>query len=713
MLTLWLASAFILSIFFVQRLREPTTKLPGPWYTRFTSLVIKYQEFTSNRRLYIHRLHLKYGSAVRIAPNEASFASLDAIREIYASGGSGYDKTELYDLFSQFGIKTMFSTLEKYDHSQRKRELADRYAMTNILRDEHVSAIKDRARAFVSRCVASGNSVDVYVRFFPSSHASPGGLRSLDSDKDFAIMEELTYHQSLQKNLLQYYLPGLAPYFPECLIPRRSPITNEYVLKMAAQQSPTPHSLVGKLGRKDSPLNHEQIAAETKDHMAAGIDTTGDGLCFLMWELSQPHNMVFQEKLHDELRTAASLDDGDGTAEGKTALDRLPYLDAVIKEALRCAPPIPMSFPRYVPSGGKSIEGYFLPEKTIVSCQPYTVHRLDTGVFPEPDRFNPDRWMEETGATERNRLFFAFSTGGRGCTGRNLAMVEMKVLLREVYRRFRTAVAPDMDGSMDIDDQIISSRPKGQTQPAFENTDTLVLSVDSWYVDLRVHRASGAIDWAIAGERLQDKDSNEVLFTHELDSRNSFGVADCGSFSSLPNGDELEVGVMPRSDVSGAPVSEYEEVWRKLLFRRTGESGGVSFVLEAGGDVKLEEGEEKEVVRTFIGAIWGTYIVLRQRQVLARPAGKAKTIIRSGGEVSARREDFVRGVGFRTKYEIGPGADELPAVQDLEASLSRGSLSPGEKVVVLGEEYVVRALEDLRGETERYLQLSTNEPMDD
>lgn len=46
---------------------------------------------------------------------------------------------------------------------------------------------------------------------------------------------------------------------------------------------------------------------------------------------------------------------------------------------------------------------------------------------------------------------------------RSLAMVEMKILLREVYRRFQTTVAPDMNASMEIDDQIISSRPKGQT----------------------------------------------------------------------------------------------------------------------------------------------------------------------------------------------------------------------------------------------------------
>lgn len=105
MLTLYLAAGFVITLFLINLRRSPITKLPGPWYTTFTSLVLKYQEFTSNRRLYIHELHRKYGATVRIAPNEVSFASLQAMREIYASGGSGYDKTELYDLFRQFGIK--------------------------------------------------------------------------------------------------------------------------------------------------------------------------------------------------------------------------------------------------------------------------------------------------------------------------------------------------------------------------------------------------------------------------------------------------------------------------------------------------------------------------------------------------------------------------------------------------------------------------------
>ncbi|KAL4923063.1 uncharacterized protein BDV17DRAFT_278123 [Aspergillus undulatus] len=240
-------------------------------------------------------------------------------------------------------------------------------------------------------------------------------------------------------------------------------------------------------------------------------------------------------------------------------------------------------------------------------------------------------------------------------------------------------------------------------EPAFENTDTLVLSVGNWYVDLRVDLNTTKIDWAIAGERLQDKNSDEVTFTHELDSRNAFGVADCGTFSALPNGDDLEVGIMPRPDFPGAPVKEYEEVWRPLPFRPIeGSNIGLSFVLESVRDwPELSESEEAEVTRTFIGALWGTYIVLRQRQVLVRPAGETKTVVKSGGEVSARRESFVQGTGFVVKYELGPEAGDLPARSDI----GHGPVDDSQKrIMVRGQEYMVRSFEAL--------DVSTDEPID-
>lgn len=107
MISLSAGAIFVVVYIVVQGLLSPLSKLPGPWYTRFTSLWLKYQEFTANRRESIHRLHQAYGPVVRLAPDEVSFTSLDAIKEIYASGGSGYDKTELYSLFKQFKTRSV------------------------------------------------------------------------------------------------------------------------------------------------------------------------------------------------------------------------------------------------------------------------------------------------------------------------------------------------------------------------------------------------------------------------------------------------------------------------------------------------------------------------------------------------------------------------------------------------------------------------------
>ncbi|KAL5334969.1 hypothetical protein BJX70DRAFT_376482 [Aspergillus crustosus] len=150
---------------------------------------------------------------------------------------------------------------------------------------------------------------------------------------------------------------------------------------------------------------------------------------------------------------------------------------------------------------------------------------------------------------------------------------------------------------------------------------------------------------------------------------------------------------MPRPDLPGESVKEYEEIWRKLSFREGAErlSSRVSFVLESGPD-GLAEGEEREVTRTFIGAIWGTYIVLRQKQVLVRSA-KGKVTIKSGGEVSARREDWDQHSGFEVKYLLGPEAAGLPARSDIDSVASDAHPQPGGGLKIRGEGFVVRSFE--------------------
>ncbi len=81
---------------------SPLARLPGPTLCALTRLPLMHHEFTAQRTMFIHALHLKFGPVVRVAPDEVSFGSREAVKELYASGGSGYDKSDFYHLFSHF-----------------------------------------------------------------------------------------------------------------------------------------------------------------------------------------------------------------------------------------------------------------------------------------------------------------------------------------------------------------------------------------------------------------------------------------------------------------------------------------------------------------------------------------------------------------------------------------------------------------------------------
>ncbi|KAI0365355.1 cytochrome P450 [Pilatotrama ljubarskyi] len=458
------AAWLLLLAFLVYRLvLAPLARLPGPKICALTRLPLMYHEFTGNRRLWIHSLHQRYGPVVRVAPNEVSFAIREAVKEIYTSGGSGYDKSSFYSLFENYNTPNMFSTLERGKHADTKKRFAERYNKLNVMRPEVTSMIQEHVDAFVAKCAESlGRSVDIYVLLHCyaldgiTGHLFyPHGLHSLTDPHDLEMMKELSYSNGLRKQYFRYYFPRLARLLSKVssISKRRTDgLVTRYVLDTARNATVSPHTVLHKLRTYEpEDSDYKAAASECMDHLAAGIDTTGDGLCFLMHQLSLPPSHHVQDRLHAELVANPSM-----------PLDDLLYLDAVVKEGLRVFSPIPMSFPRVVPAGGKAVDGLWLPGGTIVSCQPHTLHRLDADVFPFPEEFRPERWLDPENAAERNQLFFAFAAGGRGCIGKNLALLEMKLLLKKVYSTYRTRVAPDMDAPMEMDDQTISTRPKGQ-----------------------------------------------------------------------------------------------------------------------------------------------------------------------------------------------------------------------------------------------------------
>lgn len=81
--------------------------------------------------------------------------------------------------------------------------------------------------------------------------------------------------------------------------------------------------------------------------------------------------------------------------------------------------------------------------------QCYSTQR-DPAVYVEPNSFKPERWMNPQDVTvEMKEMFMPFSKGTRACLGKNLAMVELKIITAEIARRFEWKCAPETtDASM-------------------------------------------------------------------------------------------------------------------------------------------------------------------------------------------------------------------------------------------------------------------------
>jgi len=232
-----------------------------------------------------------------------------------------------------------------------------------------------------------------------------------------------------------------------------------------------------KCGDSISNTQRLAIASETQDHALAGIDTTGITLTYLAWELSKPENIQMQARLQKELqsvrpayRPAMAEKDRVPTPDAKD-VDALPYLHAVLMETLRLHAAIPGGQPRITPHdaslGNAKAPVTGLPSRVRVSSNAFCLHR-NPEVFPVPHAWQPERWLDAHGKVdaggEKARWFWAFGSGGRMCTGSNLAMVEMKGIVAAIWSNYRSILIDD-SGMQHADGYL--SEPKGSPDGNF------------------------------------------------------------------------------------------------------------------------------------------------------------------------------------------------------------------------------------------------------
>ena len=135
----------------------------------------------------------------------------------------------------------------------------------------------------------------------------------------------------------------------------------------------------------------------------------------------------------------------------------LPYLGSVVKEAMRLTMSVSIRLPRVVPKSGWEYKGFRFPAGTKVGVAAFQLH-LDDNVFPQPEEYRPERWLDAT--AEMNRDFLPFGKGARSCIARNLATTELLIATEKLARLDVLAGARTTAGSIEKFEWVLS-RIKG------------------------------------------------------------------------------------------------------------------------------------------------------------------------------------------------------------------------------------------------------------
>ena len=223
-----------------------------------------------------------------------------------------------------------------------------------------------------------------------------------------------------------------------------------------------------------SGLSTPELWSEANVLMIAGSDTTSTELTATIFYLVR--HPAALEKVKAEVRN--KFDAVEEIVSG-AKLNELSYLKCCIDEAMRLAPAVPGALPRCVQQGGAEIDGVFLPEGTDVGTPCYSIHRQPS-YFPHPNTFIPERWIEGSSISLpqssdvgkwvvsredvelARKAFCPFSIGPRGCIGKSMALMEMRLTLARLLFLFEFEDARDgvgdVGGDLDMVDHFTSQK---------------------------------------------------------------------------------------------------------------------------------------------------------------------------------------------------------------------------------------------------------------
>ena len=175
-------------------------------------------------------------------------------------------------------------------------------------------------------------------------------------------------------------------------------------------------------------MTNQEIQDEVDTFLFEGHDTTASGISWCLHLLAK--NPGHQQRCRDEINSVL----GDKEELEWEDIGKLSYLSMCIKESLRLRNPVgaigrltanPITFP----------DGRQLPANSWVTIDINTCHH-NPKVWPEPEKFDPDRFLPENSKGRHSHAFVGFSAGPRNCIGQHFALNEMKTVMSLLLKNF-------------------------------------------------------------------------------------------------------------------------------------------------------------------------------------------------------------------------------------------------------------------------------------
>ncbi|OQD65538.1 hypothetical protein PENPOL_c006G06945 [Penicillium polonicum] len=453
-------------------LKPGVTSIPGPLLAKFTNLWRFIDVANGRAEVTLYNLHQKHGDYVRLGPNVVSVRNLDALKTIYGIN-KGYQKTNFYSVQQQLAkgrpTPTLFSTTDEVFHAAIKRPISSAYSMSTLTEFEpFVDKTIHSLFGKLDEVVAEAKVCDIaaWLQYYAFdvigelTFSKPLGFLEKGNDIDGIIVAlehmfdysgkigqmpwlDYLFIKNPLKRLFGGGSTGAVARFARARLDER--LNQKSTPPVANKQKDFLDLFLEARNEHPNIVNDNQIFSYTISNMNAGSDTTAISLrAILYYTLKNPQAST---KLQQELTTALEENRVSLPVSWKQSQEQLPYLDAVIKEALRLHPAVGLMLERVVPAEGLQLPdgGPFLPAGTIVGANPWIVHR--SHVFGEDvESFVPERWLKmdtesETSFQDRKqkmmRATFTFGAGPRTCIGKNISLLEIYKLIPSLFLRYK------------------------------------------------------------------------------------------------------------------------------------------------------------------------------------------------------------------------------------------------------------------------------------